>query len=101
MLRSLAAALALLAVAAPAAAAHSDDAEIFATDNTATITDPRDPRLDDHLKGFARRVERIIDDGGGRPRGSELLDGTALVVGLALAAAPVLLLRAGRLWSSW
>ena len=26
-------------------------------------------------KGFARRVERIIDDGGGRPRGSELLDG--------------------------
>jgi hypothetical protein len=73
MLRTLAAALALLAVAAPTAAAH--DAEIFATDNTATITDPRDPRLDDHLKGFARQVERIIDDGGGRPRGSELLDG--------------------------
>ncbi len=73
MLRTLAAALALLAVAAPSAAAH--DAEIFATDNTATITDPRDPRLDDRLKGFARRVERIIDDGGGRPRGSELLDG--------------------------
>ena len=73
MLRILAAALALLAVAAPSAAAH--DAEIFATDNTATITDPRDPRLDDHLKGFARRVERIIDDGGARPRGSELLDG--------------------------
>jgi hypothetical protein len=73
MLRTLAAALALLAVAAPSAAAQ--DAEIFATDNTATITDPRDPRLDDHLKGFARRVERIIDDGGGRPRGSELLDG--------------------------
>jgi hypothetical protein len=75
MLRTLAAALALLAVAAPAAAAHDDDAEIFATDNTATITDPRDPRLDDHLKGFARRVERIIDDGGGHSRGSELLDG--------------------------
>lgn len=32
--------------------------------------------------------------------GSELLDGTALVVGLALAAVPVLLLRAGRLWSA-
>ena len=31
--------------------------------------------------------------------GSELLDGTALVVGLALAAVPVLLPRAGRLWS--
>lgn len=73
MLRILAAALALLAVAAPSAAAH--DAEIFATDNTATIADPRDPRLDDRLKAFARRVERIIDDGGARPRGSELLDG--------------------------
>ena len=32
--------------------------------------------------------------------GSELLDGTALVVGLALAAVPPLLLRAGRLWSA-
>ena len=32
--------------------------------------------------------------------GSELLDGTALVVGLALAAVPALLLRAGRLWSA-
>jgi hypothetical protein len=31
--------------------------------------------------------------------GSELLDGTALVVGLALAVVPVALLRAGRLWS--
>jgi hypothetical protein len=31
--------------------------------------------------------------------GSELLDGTALVAGLALAAVPLLLLRAGRLWS--
>ena len=31
--------------------------------------------------------------------GSELLDGTALVVGLALAVVPPLLIRAGRLWS--
>jgi hypothetical protein len=31
--------------------------------------------------------------------GTELLDGTALVVGLAIATVPVLLLRAGRLWS--
>ena len=31
--------------------------------------------------------------------GSELLDGTALVAGLALAVVPPLLLRAGRLWS--
>jgi Ca2+-binding RTX toxin-like protein len=75
MLRPIVAALALLAIAAPAAAAHQRDAEIFATDNTATITDPDDPRLDDRLKEFARRVEHIIDDGGARPRGSELLDG--------------------------
>jgi hypothetical protein len=75
MLRTLVAALALLAIAAPTAAAHQPDAEIFATDNTATITDPDDPRLDDRLNGFARRVERIIEDGGARARGSELLDG--------------------------
>jgi Ca2+-binding RTX toxin-like protein len=73
MLRSLLIALAVLAAAAPAATAH--DAEIFATDNTATITDPKDPRLADRLERFAHRVERIIDRGGGRPRGSELLDG--------------------------
>jgi hypothetical protein len=76
MLKTLAAALALLAIAAPAAAAHGGpDAEIFATNNTATITDPEDPRLDDRLEGFARRVSRIVDQGGGKPRGSELLDG--------------------------
>jgi Ca2+-binding RTX toxin-like protein len=76
MFRTLLAALALLAIAAPAAAAHGrPDAEIFATDNTAVITDPQDPRLDDRLVGFARRVERIVEDGGAKPRGSELLDG--------------------------
>jgi Ca2+-binding RTX toxin-like protein len=73
MIRPLLGALALLALAAPAASAS--DAEIFATNNTAVITDPADPRLKDELKGFARQVERIIDDGGGAPRGSELLDG--------------------------
>jgi Ca2+-binding RTX toxin-like protein len=73
MLRPFVIALAVLAVAAPAAAAH--DAEIFATNNTAVITDPKDPRLKDRLERFARGVERIIDDGGARPRGSELLDG--------------------------
>ncbi|WP_064750517.1 calcium-binding protein [Solirubrobacter soli] len=73
MIRPLLGALALLAVAAPAASAS--DAQIFATNNTAVITDPADPRLKDDLKGFARQVERIIDDGGGAPRGSELLDG--------------------------
>jgi hypothetical protein len=73
--RSLVGALAALAIAAPAAAAHAPDAEIFATNNTAVITDPDDPRLRDKLKGFARDVERIIEDGGGDARGSELLDG--------------------------
>ncbi len=73
MIRPLIGALALLAFAAPAASAQ--DAEIFATNNTAVITDPADPRLQDRLKGFANQVERIIDEGGGKPRGSELLDG--------------------------
>src|SRR5690349_19035593 len=73
MIRPLLGALALLAVFAPAASAS--DAQIFATNNTAVITDPGDPRLNDDLKGFARQVERIIDDGGGDARGSELLDG--------------------------
>ena len=72
----LAGALSALALLAPTAAAHDDDgAEIFATNNTAVITDPADPRLQDRLKGFAREVERIIDEGGARARGSELLDG--------------------------
>ena len=79
MIRPLLAAIALLAVAAPSAAAHGggapSDAEIFATNNTATITDQNDPRLDKNLAGFAERVTRIIRDGGGKPRGSELLDG--------------------------
>jgi Ca2+-binding RTX toxin-like protein len=73
MIRPFLLAIAALAIAAPAASAR--DAEIFATNNTATITDPADPRLDKHLDGFARRVEDIVRDGGGRPRGSDLLDG--------------------------
>ena len=73
MIRPLLGALALLAFAAPAA--NASDAQIFATNNTAVITDPGDPRLKDNLKDFARQVERIIDEGGGEARGSELLDG--------------------------
>jgi hypothetical protein len=73
MIRSLVAAVAFLAIAAPAASAH--DAELFAANNTAVITDANDPRLDARLDGFARRVEAIVRDGGARPRGSELLDG--------------------------
>ena len=76
MFRPLVLALVAAAVATPAAAAHEPpDAELFATNNTALITDPDDPRLDAQLNGFARRVTRIIDEGGGTPRGSELLDG--------------------------
>jgi Ca2+-binding RTX toxin-like protein len=74
MIRPLLGALALLALAAPAASATSD-AEIFATNNTAVITDPADPRLQDRLNDFARQVERIVSDGGGVARGSQLLDG--------------------------
>jgi hypothetical protein len=54
---------------------HEPDAQIFATNNTAVITDPADPRLGDPLRGFAREVERVIAKGGGSPRGSQLLDG--------------------------
>jgi hypothetical protein len=72
--RAVAGALAALAVAAPAASANTD-AEIFATNNTAVITDPADPRLNDRLTDFARQVTRIISEGGGRPGSSQLLDG--------------------------
>jgi hypothetical protein len=51
------------------------DAEIFAANTTAVITDPADPRLDDRLVGFKRTVTRVIRRHGGRPRGSQLLDG--------------------------
>jgi hypothetical protein len=72
--RAVAGAVAALALFAPVASAHTD-AEIFATNNTAVITDPADPRLNDRLKDFAHAVTRIIDDGGGRAGDSELLDG--------------------------
>jgi hypothetical protein len=81
MHRLLIVTLAALALAAPpAAAAHGGghrlpDAEIFATNNTAVIGDPDDPRLRVPLIGFARAVERIVWQGGGIPRGSQLLDG--------------------------
>lgn len=84
MHRLLIVTLAAFALAAPATAtAHGGggqrlpDAEIFATDNTAVITDPDDPRLRIPLIGFAREVERIVRQHGGTPRGSELLDGVS------------------------
>ncbi|MEU2237153.1 hypothetical protein [Streptomyces vietnamensis] len=50
-------------------------AEIFATDNTAIITDPDDPRLDTRLTRFHHEVRQIIRANGARPGASELLDG--------------------------
>jgi hypothetical protein len=78
--RMLVAALAaaLLGASADAAlahSAHSPDAEIFATNNTRVITDPADPQLRDPLLGFARKVDRIVERGGGRSRDTQLLDG--------------------------
>jgi hypothetical protein len=62
-----------------AAAAASDAAppraEIFATSNTAIITNPQDPRLSDRLVGFEHQVDDIIDDGGADAGRSTLLDG--------------------------
>ncbi|HEX6469265.1 MAG TPA: hypothetical protein VF069_09235 [Streptosporangiaceae bacterium] len=64
-----------LGMAAPAEAARAAQAEIFATNNTAIITDPADPRLTTRLIRFAREVRGIIREGGARPGGSTLLDG--------------------------
>lgn len=50
-------------------------AEIFATTNTAIITDPADPRLKTRLTRFAHEVRRIIHANGARPGASTLLDG--------------------------
>jgi hypothetical protein len=75
---AVAAVAAACCIAPAAASAHGDhlpDAEILATNNTAVITDPADPRLDDELRDFERKVERIIRRGGGDPEGSRLLDG--------------------------
>lgn len=49
--------------------------EIFATDNTATITDPADPRLTTGLGRFAHDVRAIIRADGAFPGRSNLLDG--------------------------
>ncbi|MDV9188715.1 hypothetical protein R6L23_10890 [Streptomyces sp. SR27] len=50
-------------------------AEIFATDNTAIITDPDDPRLTTRLRHFDHEVRGIIRAHGARPGDSTLLDG--------------------------
>ncbi|QIY68304.1 hypothetical protein HEP84_02455 [Streptomyces sp. RLB1-33] len=50
-------------------------AEIFATDNTAIITDPADSRLRTRLTRFDHEVRKIIHANGARPGSSTLLDG--------------------------
>ncbi|CAM03417.1 probable membrane protein [Saccharopolyspora erythraea NRRL 2338] len=60
---------------AQAAPAEEPQALLFATSNTAVITDPGDPRLDTPLTEFARAVRGIIRDNGARDGRSELLDG--------------------------
>ncbi|GGX74850.1 hypothetical protein [Streptomyces hiroshimensis] len=49
--------------------------EIFATNNTAIITDPADPRLKTRLTRFEHEVRGIIHANGARPGASKLLDG--------------------------
>lgn len=49
--------------------------EIFATNNTAVITDPNDPRLRDRLIAFDREVRGIVLANGGVTTRSTLLDG--------------------------
>ncbi|MEU9304814.1 hypothetical protein [Streptomyces sp. NPDC048269] len=50
-------------------------AQIFATNNTAIITDPADPRLRTRLTRFDHEVRQIIHANGARPGASTLLDG--------------------------
>jgi hypothetical protein len=59
----------------PATAAQLPQAEIFASNNTAIITDPADPRLNTRLVRFAQQVRRTIRDNGAHPHGSTLLNG--------------------------
>lgn len=73
----LACLLALFTFAAPTAQAVTalPQAELFATNNTAVITNPADPRLRTRLLRFDRQVRRIVHDNGARTRHSALLDG--------------------------
>jgi hypothetical protein len=54
---------------------RTPQAQLFATNNTAIITDPNDPRLNDRLVGFGHQVTDILDDGGAEVDGSTLLNG--------------------------
>ena len=50
-------------------------AEMFATNNTVTIADPADPRLQDRLEPFASDVERTILANAALPVGSDRVHG--------------------------
>ncbi|MFG2717766.1 hypothetical protein ACGFW5_05590 [Streptomyces sp. NPDC048416] len=63
------------AYAGDVAARHCPTAEIFATDNTAIITDPADVRLKTRLTRFDHEVRAIIHANGARPGASQLLNG--------------------------
>ncbi|MGW6709914.1 hypothetical protein ACWGDE_34195, partial [Streptomyces sp. NPDC054956] len=63
------------AYASPASPPGCPTAEIFATDNTAIITAPEDPRLRTRLRRFDREVREIIRTHGAKPGSSTLLDG--------------------------
>jgi hypothetical protein len=62
-------------VGGTAAAAPQQAPEIFATNNTAVITNPDDPRLKTRLIRFDAEVRAIIATNGGRTKDSTLLDG--------------------------
>ncbi|MEV6430058.1 hypothetical protein [Nocardia sp. NPDC051463] len=65
--------------AAPTACAAGNPlrptAELFATDNTATITDPDDQRLGTQLDGFELAVDAMAVQNFGLPLGSTLVSG--------------------------
>lgn len=76
-----------IGAAVPITQAHADfddcapgnaltpQAEMFATNNTSTIADPADPRLQDRLEPFASQVDGTILANTALPVGSELMDG--------------------------
>ena len=61
--------------AASSAAADCPTAQLFATNNTAVITDPDDPRLHTRLTRFDHELRGIIRANGATPVASKLLEG--------------------------
>jgi hypothetical protein len=75
LLVAVTSALAITVSTGTAAGAPLPCPEIFATNNTAIITDPNDPRLQDKLVRFDREVRGIVLANGGLTTRSTLLDG--------------------------